>query len=120
MTATTGMVRDMSADGAALLAATEQGFITATDLADWLVRELGLPFRRAHHVTGAIVRLAEERGCSLAELPLADMQSVEAGIGESVYDVLSVEKAVASRNSQGGTAPDQVRKAIAAAKERFL
>ena len=84
------------------------------------MRRLGLPFRQAHHVTGSIVRLAEERGCALAELPLTAMQGVEAGITEEIFDVLSVDKAVASRASYGGTAPAQVRKAIAAAKERFL
>ena len=120
VTAMTGMVRDMKADRTALRQATDQGFITATDLADWLVRRLGLPFRRAHHVTGAIVRLAEQRGCALAELALADMQAVEAGITDEVFEVLTVEKAVASRDSQGGTAPQQVGQAIAAAKERFL
>ncbi len=120
VTAMTGMVQDMTARRDTLRAATDQGFITATDLADWLVRRLGLPFRQAHHVTGSIVRLAEERGCALVELPLTAMQGVEAGITEEIFDVLSVDKAVASRASYGGTAPAQVRKAIAAAKERFL
>ncbi|NIA68429.1 argininosuccinate lyase [Pelagibius litoralis] len=119
VTAMTGMVQDMTADRTALRQATDHGFITATDLADWLVRRLGLPFRQAHHVTGSIVRLAEERGCALAALPLSEMQAVEAGINEEIFEVLSVEKAVASRDSHGGTAPAQVRQAIAAAKERF-
>ncbi|RMD63369.1 MAG: argininosuccinate lyase [Alphaproteobacteria bacterium] len=118
--AMTGMIRDMTANPAAMRAATEAGFLTATDLADWLVRVLGLPFRDAHHVTGAIVRRAEARGCDLAELPLAEMQAVEPRITEAVYEVLSVERAVASRTSAGGTAPDQVRSAIAQARERFL
>ena len=104
----------------ALKAATAQGFLTATDLADWLVRVLGMPFRRAHHVTGSIVKLAEQRGCGLAELPLDAMQAVEPGITEDVFSVLSVENAVASRLSDGGTAPERVREAVAAAKERFL
>ncbi|MDH3472665.1 MAG: argininosuccinate lyase [Rhodospirillales bacterium] len=115
-----GMVRDLRAEEAALKAATEKGFLTATDLADWLVRVLGMPFRQAHHASGAIVRKAEERGCGLAELPLAELQAVEAGITEEVYRVLGVERAVASRNSLGGTAPERVRAAVAAARERFL
>jgi len=118
--AMTGMAADMKANRAALKAATAQGFLTATDLADWLVRVLGMPFRRAHHVTGSIVKLAEERGCGLEDLSLEAMQAVEPGITEDVFTVLSVENAVASRLSDGGTAPERVRQAIAAAKERFL
>jgi argininosuccinate lyase len=79
-----------------------------------------MPFREAHHATGAAVRLAEERGCDLAALPLAELQSVEPRITAEVYSVLSVEKAVASRTSFGGTAPDNVRAAAAAARRRFL
>ena len=118
--AMTGMVRDMKARPEALEAATAAGFITATDLADWLVRVLGLPFRQAHHITGAVVRAAEEAGCGLADLPLDSLQAVEPGITDAVYEVLSAERAVASRASFGGTAPDTVRAAIAAARERFL
>ncbi len=120
VTAMTGMIADMKANRAALKAATAHGFLTATDLADWLVRVLGMPFRQAHHVTGSIVKLAEERGCGLEDLPLAEMQVVEAGITEDVFSVLSVENAAASRLSTGGTAPERVREAVAAAKERFL
>ena len=120
VTAMAGMVADMKPDRAALEAATAQGFLTATDLADWLVRVLGMPFRQAHHVTGSIVKLAEERGCQLEELPLSEMQSVEPGITNDVFSVLSVENAVASRTSLGGAAPERVREAVAAAKERFL
>ncbi|WP_340115905.1 argininosuccinate lyase [Pelagibius sp. 7325] len=120
VTAMTGMIADMKADRAALKAATAHGFLTATDLADWLVRVLGMPFRQAHHVTGSIVKLAEERGCGLEDLPLAEMQKVEPGITEDIFSVLSVENAVASRLSTGGTAPARVREAVAAAKERFL
>ena len=86
---------------------------TATDLADWLVREAGLPFRQAHHVTGQLVALAEERNCALADVPLADMQNVEAAISENVFSVLSVDNSVASRRAFGGTAPDNVRARIA-------
>ncbi|MDX1710787.1 MAG: argininosuccinate lyase [Rhodovibrionaceae bacterium] len=118
--ATAGMVADMQADRQALRAATAAGFLTATDLADWLVRVLGLPFRDAHHVTGSIVQKADSRGCGLAELPLQEMQAVEPKITEDVYEVLSVERSVASRTSYGGTAPDNVRAQAARARERFL
>ncbi|MHA6324513.1 argininosuccinate lyase [Roseivivax sp. CAU 1753] len=112
-----GMVRDMSSNRAALEAAASSGFSTATDLADWLVRELNLPFRDAHHVTGALVALAEKAGCDLPELTLADMTSVHDGITEAVFDVLGVHNSVASRTSYGGTAPDQVRAQVARWKE---
>ena len=107
-----GMVRDMTGNRAALAAAAGSGFSTATDLADWLVRVLGLPFRDAHHVTGTLVAMAESRGCDLADLPVADMQSVHAGITEDVLSVLSVQASVASRTSYGGTAPANVRDQI--------
>jgi argininosuccinate lyase len=114
-----GMVRDMSANRAALEAAAGAGFSTATDLADWLVRVLGLPFREAHHVTGALVALAEEAGLDLPDLSLDQMRSVHDGITEAVYDVLGVRNSVASRSSYGGTAPDQVRAQIARWKEQL-
>jgi len=120
LAASAGMIADMRADPAALEAATQTGFLTATDLADWLVRTLGLPFREAHHATGAIVRRAEARGCALAALPLEDMQAAEPRITEDVRQVLSVASSVASRTSLGGTAPDLVRAAVIAARERFL
>jgi argininosuccinate lyase len=118
--ATTGMVRDLTPRAERMRAATERGFITATDLADWLVRVLGLPFRQAHHVTGRIVRLAEEKGCRLDQLDLEAMRGVEPRITAAVFDVLGVDASVASRTSFGGTAPDNVRRAAAAARERFL
>ncbi len=114
-----GMVRDMSANREALAAAAGSGFSTATDLADWLVRVLGVPFREAHHVTGALVAMAEEQRCDLSELPLADMQSVHDGITGDVFSVLSVENSVASRMSFGGTAPERVREQVALWKERL-
>ncbi|MFC4351832.1 argininosuccinate lyase [Fodinicurvata halophila] len=120
LSATTGMVRDMKADRERMRAATTKGYLTATDLADWLVRVLNLPFRDAHHVTGALVARAEADGRDLAELSLAEMQAVEPRITEDIYEVLTVERSVASRRSQGGTAPERVREAIAAARERFL
>jgi argininosuccinate lyase len=120
LAASTGMMRDMRPDVEALRAATASGFLTATDLADWLVRVPGLPFREAHHATGAIVQRAAARGCLLEDLPLAEMQKIEPRISKDVFDVLSVEKAVESRDSLGGTAPARVTAAIKAARERFL
>ena len=116
----TGMLRDLTVDKGAMRRACDRGFITATDLADGLVRELGLPFRDAHHVTGALVQLAETKGCGLAELPLAEMQAVEPRITASLRASLGVEAAVEGRTSHGGTAPANVRCAAAAARERFL
>lgn len=107
--AMTGMVRDMEPDTARMRAAAGQGYSTATDLADWLVRELGMPFREAHHVTGRIVAAAETAGVALEALPLAAMQAIEPRIGKAVFGVLSVENSVASRTSLGGTAPKNVR-----------
>ncbi|MEM6663125.1 MAG: argininosuccinate lyase, partial [Pseudomonadota bacterium] len=114
-----GMVRDMEPNGEALHEAAGNGFSTATDLADWLVRVLNMPFRDAHHVTGSLVKMAEDRGVDLADLSLADMQTVEPGITEGIFGVLTVEASVASRTSYGGTAPDQVRMQIARWKERL-
>jgi argininosuccinate lyase len=111
--AMTGMVSDMTVNTAAMKAAAGSGFSTATDLADWLVREAGLPFREAHHVTGRAVALADERGCQLAELDIADLQAIHPAITAGIYDVLSVEASVASRTSFGGTAPQEVRRQIA-------
>ena len=113
LTATSGMVRDMQADTARMAALAGSGFSTATDLADWLVRVLKMPFRDAHHVTGRVVRLAEEKGVDISELELADMQSVEPRITDEIFNVLTVEASVASRRSYGGTAPENVAKAAA-------
>ena len=119
LAAMTGMVGDMTANRDVLAAAAASGFSTATDLADWLVRELGLPFREAHHVTGTLVALAEKKGCDLPDLTLADMQGVHAGIRADVFDVLGVENSVRSRRSYGGTAPDNVRAQVAAWKAKL-
>ena len=105
LAATAGMVRDLRPDLARMRALAGQGFSTATDLADYLVRELALPFRAAHHVTGRLVAAAEARGIDLAELPLAAMQAEEPRITEAVFGVLGVDASVASRTSYGGTAP---------------
>jgi argininosuccinate lyase len=120
LAATAGMVRDMQPRREQLRAAAEHGFATATDLADWLVRAAGLPFRRAHRVTGQIVKRAEALGCSLAELPLDELQAVEPAITVGVYDVLDPTRSVASRTSFGGTAPERVRTAVTEARKRFL
>ena len=117
--AMTGMIADLKVNEKVLLASASTGFATATDLADWLVQNLDMPFRRAHHVTGSLVKLAEGKGCDLSDLSLDDMRAVEPGITDAVFGVLTVEQSVASRRSYGGTAPDRVREAIAAWKERL-
>ncbi|MEQ8322750.1 MAG: argininosuccinate lyase [Rhodospirillales bacterium] len=120
LAAMTGMIDGAVFNEARMKDDAGKGFSTATDLADWLVRTLAMPFRDAHHVTGALVKMAEDRGCGLEDLSLADMQSVEAGITDAVFDVLGVDNSVASRKSFGGTAPDNVRARISAARERWL
>ncbi|MCA1909797.1 MAG: argininosuccinate lyase [Magnetospirillum sp.] len=118
--AMTGMIADMNVNTDVLAGAAGAGFTTATDIADWCVRELKMPFRRAHHVAGSLVKLAEDKGCDLQDLSLAEMQAIEPGITEQARAVLSVESSVASRTSFGGTAPDNVRAQVAAAKTRWL
>ena len=115
--ATAGMVADLEPNREKMAAAAGAGYSTATDLADWLVRELNLPFRDAHHVTGAAVKKAEELGVGLEGVPLSDLQALDARITASIYDVLTPEASVASRRSYGGTAPDQVRAQIKRWKE---
>ncbi|MDO5528397.1 MAG: argininosuccinate lyase [Paracoccus sp. (in: a-proteobacteria)] len=119
LAAMAGMLSDLTANRDKMEAAASAGFSTATDLADWLVREAGLPFRDAHHVTGALVAKAEAAGVDLPDLSLDDMKSVHDAITESVFDVLGVHNSVASRRSYGGTAPDQVRAQIARWKEKI-
>ena len=115
-----GMIQTAEFDVERLRSAASRGFAGATDLADWLVRIAGIPFRRAHHITGALVKLAEARGCALEELPLAEMQAVERRISDDVYSVLGIGQSVASRISEGGTAPSLVKAAAAEARRRFL
>ena len=112
-----GMISDMTVNRDALRAAAASGFSTATDLADWLVREAGLPFRDAHHVTGALVARAEAQGCDLPDLTLEEMRETHEAITEKVYGVLGVDNSVASRTSYGGTAPVRVREQIARWKD---
>ena len=114
--AMTGMVESATFRTDRMRGLAESGFATATDLADWLVREGGLPFREAHHVTGRVVKLAEDRSVRLHELPLADLREIDERFDESVFDVLSVDASVASRQSLGGTSPVRVREAIARAR----
>ena len=109
LAAMTGMVGDMTANRDVLASAAAAGFSTATDLADWLVRALNLPFRDAHHVTGTLVAMAEAKGCDLQDLSITEMCGVHPGITQQVYSVLGVENSVRSRTSYGGTAPDLVR-----------
>ncbi len=120
LAATIGMVTDMQPVPERMRAAAGRGYSTATDLADWLVRAAGVPFRDAHGITGTVVKRAEELGLDLADVPLAEMQAIDTRITDSVFDVLSVEASVASRTSFGGTAPDNVRAAVTAARARFL
>ena len=117
LAAMTGMIADMTANRAAMAAAAGAGFSTATDLADWLVRALGLPFREAHHITGTLVARAEAKGCDLPDLTLPDMQAVHAGITDAVFAVLGVDNSVASRTSYGGTSPVRVREQVARWRE---
>ncbi len=119
LAAMTGMVSDMTIDAARMRAAAASGFATATDLADWLVRTLKIPFREAHHITGRIVKTAEAKGVELTALPLAEMQAVEPRITDAVFAVLTVEASVASRVSFGGTAPDNVKREAAAWRARL-
>src|SRR5690606_19010804 len=112
-----GMVRDITINVEAMKKAAGSGYSTATDLADWLVRELGLPFREAHHVTGRAVALAEERKVDLAQLSLEELQSIHAGITQDIFGYLTVEKSVESRQSFGGTAPQKVKSQISYWKE---
>ena len=117
--AMTGMVSDLGPNEEVLRNAAGAGFATATDLADWCVRELNMPFREAHHVTGALVKMAEDKGCDLYELSLAEMQAVEPRIQSEVAESLTVDNSVASRASYGGTSPKRVREQIERWRERL-
>ena len=116
LAAMTGMVAGAGFRTDRMRAAAELGYATATDLADWLVRQAGIPFREAHHITGAAVKLAESRGVALDQLPLADLQAIDARVDAGVFGALSVEASVAARASYGGTAPDEVMKRVAEAR----
>lgn len=117
LAAMTGMIEEVQFNTDRMRALAESGFATATDFADWLVREAGLPFREAHHVTGAVVALAEKEKCGLSDLLLEQFQQIDARIDNSVFDVLTIDASVASRSSYGGTAPVQVQAQIEKAKQ---
>ncbi|HEY7798848.1 MAG TPA: argininosuccinate lyase, partial [Hyphomonadaceae bacterium] len=117
--AMTGMIATMTPNVERMRASASSGFSTATDLADWLVRELDIPFREAHHITGAAVKAAETAGVALPDLPLSALTAIEPRITEKVFAVLTVDASVASRKSYGGTAPERVREQIAAWKEKL-
>jgi argininosuccinate lyase len=113
LAALSGMIESTVFNQERMRTAAAAGFSIATDLADWLVREGGVPFREAHHITGRAVKAAEDAGCDLSELPLETLQDIDGRIDERIYDVLSVEASVASRTSYGGTAPVRVREQVA-------
>jgi argininosuccinate lyase len=117
--AMTGMIGTLTANADSMRKSAAHGFSTATDFADWLVRELKIPFREAHHITGAAVKAAETQGVNLSDLKLADLQAIEPRIDDRIFAVLTVEASVASRQSYGGTAPVRVREQIAAWRERL-
>jgi len=114
--AMTGMVADTTFRTDRMRQAAELGYATATDLADWLVRQANIPFREAHHITGAAVKLAESKGVALDALSLAELQAIDPRVGEGVFAALSVEASVAARCSHGGTAPAEVAKRVAEAR----
>ena len=120
LAAMTGMLSDTTFNKERMAADAGKGFSTATDLADWLVRVLGMPFRDAHHVTGAVVKMAEDKGLGLDDLTLDDLQSIEPKIMNAVFEILSVDNSLKSRISVGGTAPSNVVSACAGARKRFL
>jgi argininosuccinate lyase len=120
LAAMAGMVRDLTANAGRMRAVASADYSVATDLADWLVRKVGLPFRQAHHVTGRLVGIAADKGVDLDQLSLAEMQAVEPRIDRSVFKVLTVEASVAARRSFGGTAPANVARAVKDARKRFL
>ena len=119
ITAMAGMIQDMTVNSNAMRDALSAGHPTATDLADFMVRELSMPFRDAHHASGAIVALADQKGCTLEELSFDEMVAIEPRLTDKVMDYLSVEGAAKARTSYGGTAPDEVRRQIAAARDRY-
>ena len=119
LAAMAGMVADSGFETARMRKAAEAGHATATDLADWLVRQADIPFREAHHITGAAVKLADEQGVALDGLSIDDLQKIDSRIDARVFDALSVDASVAARASYGGTAPVRVRQQVAAAKQRL-
>ena len=119
LAATTGMIRDMTPQPDAMLNALKSGFPTATDLADYMVRQLGMPFREAHHSSGEIVAIAASKGLTLEDMSLRELQEIEPQLKPDIVGLLSVASSAAARSSFGGTAPDEVRARIADARQRF-
>ena len=117
--AMTGMIADLTAQPEAMRAALAKGHPTATDLADYLVRTMQMPFRDAHHVSGSIVALADEKGCALEALSLEDMQGIAPELTADILPILSIDNALKARTSFGGTAPDEVRARLLEAAERY-
>ncbi len=120
LSAMTGMIADMTANADAMRAACSRGFLNATDLADWLVTHANVPFREAHHLTGQLVKRAEEKRCGLEDLSLVEMQQVHPAITVEIFSAIALDACLARRTSFGGTAPSRVREAIAAAKKAWL
>ncbi len=120
LAATAGMIADMTVNKGRLRDAAEGGFSTATDLADWLVRSAGVPFREAHHIVGRVVRAAERAGCMLGELPFGELRAIDKRLTKDALAMLTVDASVRSRTSEGGTAPARVKAAAAAARKRYL
>ena len=114
-----GMVTGLTIHADAMRAAADEGFLTATDLADWLVQNTGMPFRNAHAVAGKAVKLAESQGCGLSDLSFDSLRALDPGITRDVFAALEIERSVARKTSFGGTAPDRVREAVARARERL-
>jgi argininosuccinate lyase len=117
--AMTGMVADMTAQADVMRAACSRGYLNATDLADWLVQHAGVAFRDAHHLTGQLVKLAEQKKCGLEDLSLTEMQAVHPKITVEIFAAIAIDACVARRISFGGTAPSRVREAIATAKKAW-
>jgi argininosuccinate lyase len=120
LAAATGMIADIGVNKAAMRDAAGSGYTTATDLADWLVREKNVAFRESHHIAGQVVKLAEDKDCGLEDLTASDLSTVDERLTADALAVVTVEASVNSRTSYGGTAPDNVRAQVAAARERFL
>lgn len=120
LTVMIGIIGDFKINKEAMKQAAHFRYATATDLTDWLVRELGLPFREAHHITGCIVALAEKKQCTLNELSSVELQTIHPNINAAIFDILTVEKPVESRKSFGGTAPSEILRQIAYWKKRLI
>jgi Argininosuccinate lyase len=120
ISAMSGMIKDLTANSNEMYRATESGFITATDLADWLVININIPFRESHSITGKIVKLAEKMNCSLDQIPIQELKNIEPRINDKIYNALEINSSLNNRKSYGGTAPKLVLDAINKYKEIYL